>query len=54
MVLSRQIGVASLAAQFNLPVAVTDTVIKDRLGTLLRAKLKNGEGMKMTEKGAWS
>jgi len=32
-----------LAAQFNLPVPVVETAIKDRLGTgLLRAKLRAG------------
>jgi hypothetical protein len=39
----RQMPVASLAAQFNLPVPVTDAVINERLGTILTAKLKNGK-----------
>lgn len=41
---SKQIGLAALAAQFNLPVPVTERAVKDRLGTptLLRAKLRGG------------
>lgn len=39
----QQIGVAALAAQCNLPVPVTEAAIKDRLGSLLRAKLRAGE-----------
>jgi hypothetical protein len=38
----QQVGVAVLATQFNLPVPVVETAIKDRLGTLLRAKLRAG------------